>query len=72
MNRRTVAAHIAMNDVQQLTDMATMYLGPAEFGYIYEAYIEDVLETALMKAKPAARLAGGRGSVLLIQASATT
>lgn len=34
--------------------------------------MEDVFDTALMKASPAARLAGGRGMVLLIQARATT
>jgi hypothetical protein len=34
--------------------------------------MEEVLEMALMKARAAARFAGGRGSELEIQASATT
>lgn len=40
--------------------------------YRYEVQMDELLDTALMKARAAARLAGGRGIVLEIQASTTT
>lgn len=72
MTLSSVAIKMARNAVAQLTDMATSYRGPALDGYMYEAYIDEELETALMAASAAARLAGGRGMQLEIQASTTT
>lgn len=40
--------------------------------YTYDVQIEVLFETALMKARAAARLAGGRGIVLEIHARTTT
>lgn len=72
MNLNTVPAQMAMKAMTQHKVMARIYRGPRCLSNMYEAKMEEVLETALMNARAAARLAGGRGMVLEIQPRATT
>lgn len=53
--RSNVAIHKARKAITQFTAMATIYRGPADSGYIYDAYIEEAFETALIAARAAAR-----------------
>lgn len=61
---------MARKRVPQLTEKAMMYRGPPL--YMYDAYMDDAFETALIAARAAARLAGGRGIVFEIQARTMT